>query len=121
MGRHQFHRLDKLNGLDCAADGGFAKRMMSDPEPFPNPPGIPLIEPRALNFSGTFLGCNIASQQVAAGHRLGIALTVRDKLPKAEPNPDLAVDIPAETAVVLYDHFDYPSSLTIETTTPFVP
>ena len=94
---------------------------MSDPEPFPDPPSVRLIEPRAISCLGHFLACSIVTRQVAAGHRIAIALTVRDKLPKAEPDPDLADDVPASDAVVLYDHYDYPSTLTIETTTPFVP
>ena len=42
-------------------------------------------------------------------------LTARDKRPKGEA-PAIANDIPGSDAVVLYDHFDYPSSFAIETT-----
>lgn len=107
----------KLNGNYCGAPPT-AIRITSDVEAFPDSGGV--IEPRPISVSGRFLGCNIATQQIAAGHRIAIALTVRDKRPKGEA-PVLANDIPASDAVVLYDHYDYPSTLGIETTAPFIP
>ncbi len=113
--------LVKLNGKDCAGQDIRIKSASDPPdgpEAFPDSSGV--IFPREISLSGRFLGCGIASRQILAGHRLGIALTARDKRPKADP-PVQPADIPASTAVVLYDHPTYPSTLGIETTTPFTP
>lgn len=105
----------RLNGKDCS---GSDIRINSDAQAFPDPgPPVAPLAPREIAFGGKFLGCNIVSQQIAAGHRIAIVLTVRDRRPKGDA-PVLANDIPGSDAIVLYDHPDFPTSVSIETTTP---
>lgn len=115
----------KLNGRNCSGADIRITSASADgvPAAFPDPaaPSDP-IAPREISWDGKFLGCNVLTQQVAAGHRVAIALTVRDKRPRTDA-PVLAADIPANDAVVLFDHAKYDSSISLETTgtAPFIP
>lgn len=105
----------RLNGKDCS---GADIRLNSDAQEFPDPgPPVAPLAPREIAFGGKFLGCNIVSQQIAAGNRIAIVLTVRDKRPKGDA-PVLLNDIPGFDAIVLYDDPNFPTSVSIETTTP---
>ncbi len=105
----------KLNGKDCTNQD---IRVKNEPVPdgaFPEDGAGP-IAPRPISFFlDKILGCGIATHEIPAGQRLAFALTARDKRPKGEA-PAIPSDIPAAEAVVLYDHFEYPSSFAVETT-----
>ena len=104
--------LTKLNGNDCS---GQMQRLRSDPEPYPESAGNPIV-PRVVSWSGQFLVCNTLQYQIGANQRIAIALSVRDKVPKGELTPPPAADVPGLDGVVLYDHYDYQSTLQLETT-----
>ena len=107
----------RLNGNDCAGQDTVIK---NDPAPsspgadgaFPDPDDPGPIEPRPISLSGNFLGCpgTTSTHEIAAGQRLAIVLTAGTSGPR-QTRPRSRPTSPPSDAVVLYDHFDYQSTL----------